>query len=726
MALGCCSLVTSAGFECGRGHGGNAPGLDTRPVNTSCLAPERPQQAISTAVVLPFPNLSFENPTDLVQAPHDDDTWYIAERKGLIHSFANDEAANASDIVLDIQDRIQFTRFDDVQRDSQQWGIMSFEFHPQFPTMPYVYVAYNAKESPDADTRAVVSRFETADGGQTFDTASEAIILTQPYARPFHHLGNIEFGPDGYLYIGLGDGNIRQSGEGQDLNELIGAILRIDIDSASPYAIPPDNPLVGTGRGREELYAWGFRNPWGFSFDRASGEFWMSDVGGSRWEEVNLVKRGGNYGWNILEGNLCKLEADCETAGLIPPTHTYDHDEGQAAIGGFVYRGGAIPGLVGAYVFGDVSTTHIWGIFYDSNGETRRETVAIVRGGLLPPHVFAQGNDGEIYFMRAREMQTPRKIVPGNAPPPPNPPFPQRLSETGCVSASNPLEPASGLIPYGVNSAMWSDGAVQTRWMALPEGGQLHITDDGDIEFPVGTVLMQHLFVETAPIETRLLVHHNDGGWAGYSYEWLDDRSDAVLLPGSKTKSLPNGQTWTYPKRSDCTQCHTQAAGFALGVELSQLNGSYLYPSTGREANQLNTLEHIGLFDTPLPAAVDDLPVLSLINDQAQPVAHRVRSYFQVNCAGCHRPQGPIPADIDLRFGTAVKDMGICNRPPQRGDLGIGGAMLIEPGAPDVSIVLQRMRFHEAYRMPPLGTRRVDPDAIEAITSWILSEGSCQ
>ncbi len=241
----------------------------------------------------------------------------------------------------------------------------------------------------------------------------------------------------------------------------------------------------------------------------------MGDVGGSQWEEVNLVRRGGNYGWNIVEGNQCKQGATCDTAGLIPPTHTYDHSEGRAALGGFVYRGTAIPGLVGRYVFGDLSTTHIWGLFYNSDGETRRETVAVVRGGLLPPHVFAQGNDGELYFMRAREMQTPRKIVPGDPPAPSDNPFPQRLSETGCVVASNPLEPASGLIPYGVNSPMWADGAPSSRWMALPEGQQLHLTNDGDIELPVGAVLMQHFFVDGAPVETRLLMHHDDGGWGG-------------------------------------------------------------------------------------------------------------------------------------------------------------------------------------------------------------------
>ncbi len=464
-------------------------GLDVRPMNTSCVAPERPERVIAAKTEIVFANLFFDAPTDLGQTPNDDTTWYIVERKGLIRSFANDADTKTTNIVLDIQDRIQFTVFDD----PQQWGIMSFVFHPQFPTVPYVYVAYNAKERPDSITRAIVARLETADGGKTFAADSEEMLLIQPYRRPFHHLGNLEFGPDGYLYIGLGDGNIRPGGEGQNLQDLLGAILRIDVDRALPYAIPPDNPLVGTGRGREELFAWGFRNPWRFSFDGESGEFLMGDVGGSKWEEVNFVKKGGNYGWNIVEGNQCKSR-ECNTAGLIPPTHTYDHTEGQAVIGGFVYRGRAIPGLIGTYVFGDLATTDIWGLFYDRQGRPQRRTIAVARG-LLPPQILAQGNDRELYFMRARAMQQIRKIVPAASPPPADTQFPQRLSETGCVSADNPLEPASGLIPYGVNSPMWSDGAVQTRWMALPEGRPLRIVNNGDIDFPAGSVLTRQSYV---------------------------------------------------------------------------------------------------------------------------------------------------------------------------------------------------------------------------------------
>ncbi len=242
---------------------------------------------------------------------------------------------------------------------------------------------------------------------------------------------------------------------------------------------------------------------------------------------------------------------------------------------------------------------------------------------------------------------------------------------------------------------MWSDGAVHTRWMALPEGSQLRIAADGDIEFPPGSVLMQHLAVDATLVETRLLMHHNDGLWTGYSYEWLDDQSDAILLPGSKTKVLPNGQTWTYPKRSDCTQCHTQAAGFALGVEVAQLNGTYLYPSTGREANQLRTLEHIGLFEAPLPAAPADLPALSMIADQAQPLEQRVRSYFQVNCAGCHRPEGPTPAVIVRRGRRRLTSICALARPCR-----IWVSAIVRPNTA-ISVLKMPCSFSPARRICP-------------------------
>ena len=400
--------------------------------------------------------------------------------------------------------------------------------------------------------------------------------------------------------------------------------------------------------------------------------------------------------------------------------------KGRSVTGVYVYRGSAIPELIGTYVFGDALGTEIWGLAYDQDGNPQIETLAA--SSPVRPHTFAEGNDGELCIIQsAPELQSPHKLVPQSvAPETPLAAFPERLSETGCVVPEMPLEPVTGLISYTVNSPRWSDGAVKKRWMALPESTQLHVRADGDIEFPIGTVLIQSFFIEQAPVETRLLIRHDDGGWAGYSYEWLDDQSDAVLLRAGKTKVLPNGQSWTYPHRAQCLTCHTQIAGFTLGLELAQLNGLHLYEATGRQANQLSTLAHIGMFDTLLSDDQAQFPALAAVDDNTQPLSHRARSYLHTNCSGCHRPEGPMQSTMDLRFSVALDEMGACGAEPLFGDLNLQLPALIQPGEPAGSIVVNRMQRRDVHQMPPLATRLVDSGAIEAISNWILSLTTCE
>jgi len=224
-------------------------------------------------------------------------------------------------------------------------------------------------------------------------------------------------------------------------------------------------------------------------------------------------------------------------------------------------------------------------------------------------------------------------------------------------------------------------------------------------------------------IETRLFMRHDDGGWAGYTYEWLDDESDALLLPSGKRKTV-GSQSWYYPARSECVFCHSEAAGRTLGPEIGQLNGDFVYPSTNRISNQLHTLEHIGMFAAPLSAPVDQLAVYPDPLGTA-PVDARARAYLHANCSHCHRPQGPGIVDMDLRFATPFSDTKTCNVDPVQGDLGVAGAKRITPGAPAKSVLSLRPHSPAANRMPPLASSVVDDKGLQAIDAWITSLTAC-
>jgi uncharacterized repeat protein (TIGR03806 family) len=315
------------------------------------------------------------------------------------------------------------------------------------------------------------------------------------------------------------------------------------------------------------------------------------------------------------------------------------------------------------------------------------------------------------------------------------------LSQTGCLDPRDPREPATGLIPYDVASPLWSDGARKRRFFALPDGAQIQVKDcrsqpqqcaaaggtpedDGHWTFPVGTVLVKSFEIGGHMVETRLLMRVNEFTWRGYSYEWNDAQTDASLLPdevGGKTKVLSQAggdQTWHFPARDQCLQCHTQAAGISLGLSTPQLNRDFRYPS-GVTSNQLDTLEHIALFARPLER-LDALPSPAAA-DGAQ---ERARSYLHANCANCHRPQGSFEG-IDLRYQTPLAGTGLCNQPPEKGDLGVAGALRLVPGMPDRSLLSLRMHTTEMGRMPQIGTTVVDGLAVQLIDDWIRAMTSC-
>jgi uncharacterized repeat protein (TIGR03806 family) len=682
------------------------PGMDSRPSNLSCTAPPRPE-ARAVALEPAFPNIVIGGSLT-IEFPSSDPTHLFAmRRQGRIYRFPNDSSTSERTTALDLRPLFAGTS------PEGQSGLMDMAFHPDFSNNGELFVAYTI---PGPERTAYVARFTSADGGASFSQDGE-IVLSLRQTSEFHGIGSLFFGSDGYLYISFGD-NVKP-GDVQDPFTWYGKILRIDVDSGTPYGIPPDNPYAAGG-GAPEVYALGFRNPWRVTQDSGgSGELWAGDVGAANWEEVDLVVKGGNYGWPIREGAHCRDEG-CDATGLIDPVYEYSHDNGCAVIGGYVYRGELLPSLAGKYIFSDSCTGEISALErtgQDPVAETLLDSGLSVRD-------FSEAPDGELLIISGNEPR-PMKLVPANTGGTPVDTFPTKLSETGCFDPSDPTQVEVGVIPYDVNSKLWSDGADKRRWMAIPDGTQIEALPDGDWEYPAGTVLIKEFRWNGNPFETRLMVRHDDGGWAGYTYEWNASLTDADLVsPDGLSKQIDGQLDWMYPGRSQCLQCHSAAAGRSLGLETAQLNGPLAYPS-GTTSNQLETLEHIGMFSNTLGGAPEELPALKDVNDPSATLSERARSYLHSNCAGCHRPNGPGQGPMDFRFQADFSEMGACGLVPESGDLGVPGAQILTPGNSANSVMSLRIHTLGNARMPPLGSQVVDPDGTATIDAWIDSLKQC-
>ena len=698
-------------------------GLDIRPSNTSCLAGDRPT-ADNLITLAPFTNLSFDSALAMLQAPADNAHWYVVEQGGLIKRF-NAAAPTATTDFIDMRARVTT---------GSEAGLLGMAFHPNFPADRRVFLSYTTTVSSQLISR--VSSFVSTDGGVTLDAGSEAVLLTLNQPESNHNGGNVAFGPDGFLYVGFGDGGGGGDahgaiGNGQRLTTLLGKMLRINVDSGSPYGIPAGNPFAqnalcgasarATGE-CPEIYAWGFRNPWRWSFDRDNGELWLADVGQNQWEEIDKVTIGGNYGWRCREGahDFSGGTTGCASAPLIEPVAEYDHTVGSSVTGGYVYRGTQTTSLRGRYLFGDFGSGRIFAWLPENTSASapRRATQLLASG--LSIASFAQGNDGELYVVGYDSLHRILFQAPA-----PGGNVPEKLSETGCVDASDVTKPAGGLIPYDINAAFWSDGGTKERWLSLPDGASATVQHDGDWNFPSGTVLVKNFRSADKLIETRLLKRHNDGNWGGFTYEWNAAQTQATLLRGGAVRDIGNGRQWIFPSETQCLECHTAAAGRALGLESQQLNRNFTYPQTTRVANQLLTLSSIGIVTPPI-AAPQQEPVLPDPFDASQPLSARARAYLHTNCSQCHRPGGPTPSAMDLRFSTALTATATCNVAPQSGDLGLGtSARLIAPGAADNSLIVNRANRRDQLRMPPLGSAVVDTAGVDLLKAWINSLTGC-
>ena len=707
-----------------------------RPDNLSCIAPPAEVSGSTVDKIKPFPQIPyFTLATKMLQPPGDSSRWFVLEQGGLVKVF---DVADPADV------RTYLDLSGDLIAEGES-GLLGFAFDPDFPSVPEVYAVYSS-----AAKVTTLKRFILDDTDAPVSPV-EQIVLTLNQSFTGHNGGDVAFGPDGMLYLAFGE-DVRQDYAQQTTN-LYGSMIRIDVRGVawpSPAytipignAFPSTNPKCGPTSTNvadcPEIFAWGFRNPWRWSFDVETGDIWLGDVGNHDKEEINIVQVGGNYGWPCFEGTDTGSCAD-PNVSMIAPTFEYTHADGRAVVGGTVYRGSAIPELYGHYVFNDLggSGKPIWELLPDGNGGYVKNQIQTLYSNTTN---LAAGADNELYFIVHYSPDwnpggwvppSIGKLVPAvnGDPEAPVSPIADDLAATGCVDPLDPTQPALGLIPYDINARFWSDNAVKSRYMALPNGTTIDINGEDDWEFPVGTVLVKNFRLHGKLIETRLLMNRLDasigaGRWEGFSYEWDDTETSATRVIGGKNKVI-GSQNWIYPSGGNCDQCHTGASGGSLGPETAQLNREYLYPTTSEYVNQLEKLDEIGMFTSPLGASPDLLPRLVDPYDDSEPLEARARSYMHTNCAQCHRPGTGNPSNMDWRYTTLLANTNACDVAPSAGDLGIGpSARLIAPADPDSSVVLSRMSRRDAAGMPPIGSDIHDVEGAALLAEWIENLESC-
>jgi uncharacterized repeat protein (TIGR03806 family) len=716
------------GCDTGLCHPSGGP----RPDNQTCLAPPIPDSGAEFELVAAYPEL-LEDPfepapfafvTKIIQPPGDPSRWFVLEKEGLMKVF---DVADPSDIrvFLDFSNDMSFVQYGG--------GLLSLAFDPNFPTVPEIYVVYSSAANFTTLSRIILDDVDAP------VAPVEQVILTLQKRGDGHYAGDIAFGQDGMLYMSTGEDF--QFELAQQTTNLFGAMLRIDVSDVlwpfPAYNIPEGNafpstnlkcgPTKNNAADCPEIYAWGFRNPWRWSFDSVTGDLWLADVGEHVSEEVNVVVAGGNYGWPCFEGTEEGREYGAELcadiSGMTPPVAEYTHEEGRAIIGGGVYRGSAMPERYGRYFFLDVWGSPVWELVPDGSGGYYKSSLLEGAGNVAST---AMGADGEWYLAAYQDPSTGNfmrppimKLVPGEGAIEVGELIPDNLADMACFDPADTTLPGSSLIPYTVNSRLWSDGADKTRYMALPNSTTIDVVGQHDWQFPVGSVLVKNFYLDNKIIETRLLMNRlnlatNVGNWQGFTYEWDENLEVATRVKGGKTTVIAD-QQWTFPSETQCLLCHTESAGFVLGPETAQMNGLYHLPPV----NQLEELDRIGMFTTPLPDP-EVLPALVNPLDESADINDRARAYLHSNCANCHQPNTGVPSTMDLRYNTRLDITNACDFPPARGDLGIGpNARLIAPGAPENSVILERMSRRDHDQMPPLGSFIVDEDGVALMTEWI-------
>lgn len=691
----------------------------------------------------------FEWPMDFTFI--DTNNLLVCEKKGTVH-LVSDRVLQQRSVFLDISDRV-FTL--------HSAGMYSIALHPEYPEDPRVFISYCTNPTDDYFHNQV-SQFTVDVSGVPFAIPESEIILIR-HESPYNywaddgvvlphaiHIGSeISFGPDGYLYFSMGDGNrITQEIDG----DFFSGFFRIDIDcrpenlTPSPhplcatdhYKIPADNPYVGLtefhgepiadGTLRSEYYAIGLRNPWRHT-QTHDGRIFLADPGQVHLEEVNEILPGRNYGWDAFEGNHQHLDWTYEEDHTLP-LYQYAHgntaNKGNSVSDVFLYRGTQFPEMNNKLLFCDFYYSHVRYL----TPEATRIADSVVNFTQLSWVLSIEEDpaDHELIFAEARNgrLLKLRRTTDESRPV-------EKLSQTGFFTDLKSQTPNPAAVPYTVNVPFWSDAAEKKRWVLMPDEDQrIRFSADLDnVSVPEGTIFCKHFDLEldeltgtnTVPLETRFIIKRG-GTFEAFTYKWdAPDYADATLVREAGEQIAIDRinfrgdavqQRWNFPSREQCMSCHNQHAGPVLGFTFRQLHTAPLDPLG---IDQIDSLVFENVLSPP-PANTAQRVLAGWDLDQYSH-SFRVKSYFHVNCAPCHFPDNN-RSQWDARITTPLNLSGIING-GLFNNLGDESNRLVSPGASEYSVIYHRLNATNSLAMPPIGHTRVDKRAAAEIRNWIDS-----
>jgi glucose/arabinose dehydrogenase/mono/diheme cytochrome c family protein len=732
--------------------------------------PVPPQQGYLLANA--FPTVSLNNPVCITSPPGETNRLFILERGigdniGKIVVITN-LAAPTRTVFMTLP----------VLSDVES-GLLGLAFHPGYATNGYFYVFYSRSltTSQGSGRHQRIARFTTAPpDANVASSGTELPLITQFDTQANHNGGDLAFGPDGYLYASVGDEGLQYNGDFNAqiiTNKFFSAVLRLDVDkrpgnllpnphpaNTTNYFVPADNPFVGVtnfnGQNfdatnvRTEFYAIGFRNPWRMSFDRVAGTLYLGDVGQDRYEEVDIITKGGNYGWSYYEGTHLALPMypgrpgifANPPPGLILPIQDYPHTggavgyTGNAVIGGVVYRGARLSQLYGAYIFSDNGSGSVWMLRSDGTNTVPFQKIAQASG----PSAFGiDPRNGDVLIAQLNNNQIGRLDYNSTNV---GAPLPATLADTGAFSDLAALTPNAGIVPYDINVPFWSDNAIKSRWFSVPNTNlTIGFNPDGNWSFPTGGVAnagapgafwVKHFELELTNgvpqsrrrLETRFIIRNTNGIY-GVTYRWETPPTNATLVPeGGLDEAIVindggtlRTQIWHYPSRAECQACHTAVGGFALGFNTPQLNRNVNY-GAGPE-NQIVAMSSAGYFSASV-ANVHTLRALAPLTNESVSLEYRVRSFLAANCVQCHQPGGPALATWDARITTPTSSAGIVNGLLVN-NAGNPQNRVISPGWIDRSMLLTRISTRGPTQMPPLDSTIVDTQAVSLVSRWVTN-----